>query len=66
MTDMKIPVRFGRKSGADLIVLSLFEILVDDLFDKISGYCSLFLCRFLRDFFFVLSNDELLSLNLFM
>ena len=65
VADMKIPVRFRRKSGADLLVLSLFEILINDLLDKISGGFLLFLCRFLCHFFSVLSHDELLSLNLF-
>ena len=42
MADMKIVIWLRRKPGTDRIVFSLRQILVDYLFNKISGNCFLF------------------------
>ena len=54
MSDMKIAVGLRREPGLDVVIYSLRQILVDFLFDEISGNHFLcFLCRF-----FVLRHND--------
>ena len=37
MSYMKISIRFRRETGADCLAVSLFDIFINDLFNKIFG-----------------------------
>ena len=37
MSDMEIAIGFRRKSSDDLLVLSGFEVILDDIADEMSG-----------------------------